>query len=128
MFTNEKISRVKISREIKTALLALVGIALFIFGFSFLKANPIWTSARTFYAVYDNVGGLVPGTSVTINGLPVGKIQDIRFLNNSGKLLVTFNIEDDFPFSSNSKAVIYEAGFIGGKALSVDTRYICAVG
>ncbi len=120
MLTNKKIPFVKISREVKTALLALVGIALFISGYSYLKANPVWSSARTFYAVYDNVGGLVPGTSVTINGLPVGKIQNIKFLNDSGKLLVTFNVEDDFPFSENSKAVIYEAGFIGGKALSVE--------
>ncbi len=120
MFGTRKFSQVKISREIKTALLVIMGIALFIFGFSFLKANPLWTSARTFYAVYDNVGGLVPGTSVTINGLPVGKIQKIEFLNNTGQLIVTFSVEDDFPFSENSRAVIYEAGFIGGKALAVE--------
>ncbi|MFD0862403.1 MlaD family protein [Sungkyunkwania multivorans] len=109
----------KISREIKTALLALAGIALFIFGFSYLKANPIFQSARTFYAIYSHVGGLTTGTVVTINGFPVGKIQDIRFMDSSGKLLVTFNVEDDFQFSKNSKAEIYEAGVIGGKALAI---------
>ena len=110
----------KISRELKTALLVLSGIALFILGFSYLKANSILSNGRVFYAEYSHVGGLTTGTSVTINGLPVGKIQNINFKgDNSGKLVVTFVVEDDFPFSINSKAEIYEAGFIGGKALAI---------
>ena len=108
-----------LSKEVKTALLVIAGIALFISGYSFLKSNPIWQSSRTFYAVYQQVAGLVPGTSVTINGLTVGKIQRIKLLKNTGNLLVSFTVEDDFPFSKNSKAVIYEASFIGGKALAV---------
>ncbi|SFW49833.1 phospholipid/cholesterol/gamma-HCH transport system substrate-binding protein [Sinomicrobium oceani] len=109
----------KISRELKTAIIVLGGILLFILGFSFLKSNPIFKSYRTYYAVYDHVGGLATGTSVSINGFPVGKILDIRFVDERGKLLVTFSVENDFEFSKSSKAVLFDTGIIGGKGIQI---------
>ncbi len=109
----------KISREFKTAIIVLGGIFLFILGYTYLKSNPIFSSYRTYYAVYDHVGGLAPATPVTINGFPVGKVLQIRFLDGKGKLLVSFSIESDFQFSKNSKAEIYDTGIIGGKGLQI---------
>ena len=80
----------KISREIKTAILVILGIALLIFGFNYLKGKNLLNSSRTFYAVYDNVEGLANSTPITINGLIVGKVQNISFTKDgSAKLLVT---------------------------------------
>ena len=69
----------KNKNEIKTGVLVVLGIGLFIFGFSYLKSNDIFVSDRTFYAVYDDVEGVVNGTPVTVNGFPVGSIQNISF-------------------------------------------------
>ncbi|MFI8378996.1 MlaD family protein [Leeuwenhoekiella sp. NPDC079379] len=112
-----------ISREVKTGLLAVVAIALLIFGYSFLKGNNLLQNDRTYYAVYDNVEGLSPGSSVTINGLAVGKVLSIDFADQQGKLLVTFNVKNDFQFSNSSKAQIYGGGLIGGKSLSIVPDY-----
>ena len=92
----------KISNEVKTAILAIVAIVLLIFGYSFLKGKNLLDSSRTFYAVYDEVEGLSPSSAVTINGLKVGQVTDINFLNKQGQLLVTFTVEKDFNFSKNS--------------------------
>lgn len=108
----------KNKNEIKTGILVVIGIGLFIFGFSYLKSNDIFLGDRTFYAVYDDVEGVVNGTPVTVNGFPVGSIQDISFLKNNN-LLVKFRVENDLTFSINSIAQIYETGLIGGKALSI---------
>jgi len=108
----------KISNEVKTGILVLLGIGLFIFGFSYLKSNDIFVTDRTFYAVYSDVEGVVNGTPVTVNGLPVGSIQKISF-HNGNKLLVKFRVENDIEFSINSLAQIYETGLIGGKALAI---------
>lgn len=109
----------KVSREVKTGLLAVVAIALLIFGYSFLKGQNLLDNDRTFYAVYDNVEGLAPSSNVTINGFEVGKITDIDFLDNTGRLLVTFSVKDDFQFSNSSIAQIYGGGLIGGKSLAI---------
>ncbi len=71
------------------------------------------------FAVYPNVGGLQPGTPVSINGYDVGKVNDIRFIDKKGNLLVTFTVGNDFAFSKNSRAELYDTGIIGGKGLQI---------
>ncbi len=113
----------KYTKEVKTALLAIVAILLFIFGYSFLKGKNWFDSSRTFYAVYNDVEGLSPSSPVTINGLKVGNVTKIGFLDHSGKLVVTFLVDNSFPFSENSVAQIYGGGLIGGKSLAIIPKY-----
>ncbi|SDL12120.1 phospholipid/cholesterol/gamma-HCH transport system substrate-binding protein [Salinimicrobium catena] len=113
----------KYSKEVKTALLALVAILLFIFGYSFLKGKNWFDSSRTFYAVYNDVEGLTPSSPVTINGLEVGNVTDISFLDTSGRLVVTFTVDNDFPFAKSSVAQIYGGGLIGGKSVAILPKY-----
>ena len=109
----------KLSHEIKTALLVLSGIFLFVVMINYLKSNDIFVSDRSFYAIYDDVEGVSTGTPVTISGFNVGSVQDIRFYGNNSELLLKFRVENDFKFSTNSIAQIYETGLIGGKALAI---------
>ena len=109
----------KFSDEIKTALLFIFGISLFFIGFSYLKSNDVFVSDRLFYGIYDNTEGLLNGTPVTINGYEVGSVENSELMFPSGKIFVTFRVENDFPFSKNSIAQIYESGLIGGKALAI---------
>lgn len=113
----------KYTKEVKTALLALVAILLFIFGYSFLKGKNWFDSSRTFYAVYNDVEGLTPSSPVTINGLKVGSVSKIGFLNDTGKLVVSFTVDTDLPFSANSTAQIYGGGLIGGKSVAIIPKY-----
>jgi phospholipid/cholesterol/gamma-HCH transport system substrate-binding protein len=110
----------KITQEIKTAILVLLGILLFIFIFNYLKGENLLSSSRKITAVYDNVEGLVPSAVVTINGHKIGKVQDISFTEDgSGKLEVLMLIDSNFKFSKNSTAELYESGLIGGKAIAI---------
>tara|TARA_R110000868_G_scaffold108065_7_gene295440 strand:+ start:27588 stop:28544 length:957 start_codon:yes stop_codon:yes gene_type:complete len=117
----------KISREIKTGIVVLGGILLFILGFSYLKSTPLFDNSKTFYAVYNHVGGLQAGTQVTINGFSVGKVNDIRFNDASGNLLVTFTVDNSFSFSKNSNAELYDTGIIGGKGIQIKPVFDGAV-
>jgi phospholipid/cholesterol/gamma-HCH transport system substrate-binding protein len=110
----------KLSREVKTGIIVIGGILLFVMGFSFLKATPIFNNSKIFYAVYSHVGGLQPGTQVSINGFNVGNVNKISFKNGSGNLLVTFSVDSDFEFSKNSIAELYDTGIIGGKGIQVN--------
>ncbi|PZQ77751.1 MAG: MCE family protein [Flavobacterium johnsoniae] len=108
----------KISREVKTAILVISSILLFIWGYSFLKGRDLFNDYKTFYAVYDEVEGLAPSAPITINGLAVGKVNSIT-LNENGKLLVELQVKTDFPISKSSVAKIYEPSFIGGKSIAI---------
>ena len=109
----------KLSRELKTGIIVIGGILLFIMGFSYLKSTPLFDNSKTLYAVYPNVGGLQAGTVVSINGFGVGKVNDIQFMDTQGNLVVTFSVSSDFKFSKNSRVELYDTGIIGGKGLQI---------
>lgn len=108
----------KLTREIKTAILVISAILLFIWGYSFLKGRDLFTNYKTFYVEYDNVEGLASSAPITINGLTVGKVTGIE-LEKSGKLLVELQIKNDFPISKSSVVAIYEPGLIAGKQIMI---------
>lgn len=109
----------KLTREAKTGIIIVAGIVAFIFGLSYLKSSPLFDNSKTFYAVYDNVGGLQPGTQVSINGYNVGNVTSINFKDSSGKLLVTLSVNNEFEFSQNSVAELFDTGIIGGKGVQI---------
>lgn len=109
----------KITREIKTAILVIASIALFIWGYSFLKGKDLLTDYTTYYVEYDNVEGLGKSAPVTLNGLSIGKVNGISFADKTGKLLVELQIKSDFPISKSSIAAIYDPGLIGGKQIMI---------
>lgn len=113
----------KLTREIKTALLVISTILLFIWGYSFLKGKDIFTNYKTFYVEYDNVEGLAASAPVTLNGLGIGKVVGVTIDKNTGKLLVELQINTDFPISKSSEATIYEPGFIGGKQIAINPNF-----
>tara|TARA_R110002050_G_scaffold95918_1_gene199604 strand:- start:1416 stop:2381 length:966 start_codon:yes stop_codon:yes gene_type:complete len=115
------------SRELKTGLIAVVVIALFIWGFNFLKGENIFAkNQRHFYVEYNNIQGLKKSSPVTINGLQVGSVVDINFNSNpnkKGRLVVEVLVENDFQFSKNSIAKIYNASLLGGQSLAIIPSY-----
>lgn len=115
---------IKLSREFKTGLVAIITIVFFIWGFSFIKNDNLFKKERTFYAVYKNVQGLEPSSLVTINGFKVGKIDHISFHpKKKGYLIVEFSLNTDFKFTKRSIAKIYSSDLIGTKSLSVIPKY-----
>lgn len=108
----------KLSREIKTAILVISSILLFIWGYSFLKGKDLLTSDKNIFVVYDNILGLAPSAPVTLNGFKIGKVNKIK-INPDGKLLVELQIQNDFPISKSSVAEIYDSGIVGGKEIAI---------
>lgn len=114
----------KISRELKTGIVVILIIALFIWGFNFLKDRKLYDKTRNFYAEYSNVQGLISASPVTINGLIVGKVSEITFHpTKKGILIVSMNLTNNIRFSKNSIAQIYSPDFISGKSVKVNIAY-----
>lgn len=117
----------KITRELKTGIFAVVVIALFIWGYNYLKGINLFDGKiNTYFTEYSNVQGLNTASVVTINGVEVGKVVGITFNKDPekrGQLIVEFSILEDFQFSKNSVAKIYSASLMGGKSLAVVPSY-----
>ncbi len=109
----------KLSKEIKTAILVLASITLFIWGYSYLKGKDLLTNYKNLYAQYDNVEGLAIASPVTISGMIVGKVSKITIDNTTGKVTVEMQIKSDFPIKKTSIAEIYAPSPIGGKQIAI---------
>jgi len=109
----------RLTKEIKAGLIVVLGITALIMGFSYLKSNSLLGKSTTLHAVYDHVGGLQSGTAVSLNGFSVGTIDDIAFLDETGKLMVSFTITTDLPIPADSKAELYDTSVLGGKGLQI---------
>ncbi|WP_163399800.1 MlaD family protein [Flavobacterium fluviatile] len=109
----------KLTREIKTAILVIASILLFIWGYSFLKGRDLFTNYKTLYVEYDNVEDLAQSAPVTLNGLGIGKVNKITINETTGKLMVELQLKTDFPISKTSKASLYSPSLIGGKQIKI---------
>ncbi len=111
----------KATREIKTGVVAILVIILFIWGYNFLKDQNLYDTSRTMYAEYDNVQGLAPKSPITINGLKVGSVTEISFHpSKKGILVAHLQLDNPIEFSKNSVAQIYSPDFISGKSLKIN--------
>ena len=111
------------SKELKTGIVLIIIIVGFIWGFNFLKGQDFFKPNKRFYNVeYTNVGGLTEASLVTINGLKVGKVEDIDFndkIEKRGHLVVRYSLENDFEFSQNSVVKIYSPNPLSGSNLAI---------
>ena len=108
----------KISREVKTAVLVISGIVLFIYLYNYLKGENLFDSNITYYTKFD-YNALDTSSPVTIKGNNVGKIVNVSYDFNTGKTIVEMSVSKELRFSKDSKIRLYEQGLMGGNALAV---------
>lgn len=97
----------KLSKELKTGIIAVIAISVMIWGYNYLKKQNLFDSTRVYYSEFDNVQGLTPSSIVTINGFQVGNVSTIKFNpKKKGSFVVSYTLTSDFPFSKNSETRI----------------------
>ncbi|RCS28291.1 MCE family protein [Polaribacter sp. WD7] len=115
------------SKELKTGIVVLVIVVGFIWGFNFLKGQNLFDGNKRYFQVeYSKIGDLTRASFVTINGLKVGKVEDIKFNTSQdqrGHLIVRFSVDNDFEFSKNSIVRIYSPNPIASSNLAIIPSY-----
>jgi len=111
---------VKLSKEAKVGIVTSIAIACFIYGFNFLKGKNFFSSQRSFYAIYNDIDGLVEANPLLINGFRVGMVGDIQLMNDTtGRVLVTLILNDDVNVPKNSVARVISSDLLGSKAVQL---------
>ena len=106
------------SKEIKVGLIGVIGLVLFYLGSNFLKGIDFFSPINRYYAVYENVDGLIVANPVIVNGYSVGRVSEIRILQDrDNKILVSMDIDKDLIIGKSSKATLSSNDFLGSKAI-----------
>ena len=105
------------SKEFKVGLIALVSGVMLYYGFNFLKGIDFFSPTNKYFAIYDNVDGLVEGNPVIINGYSVGRVTDISLMKNQDRILVKFDINENIQLNDSSVALLTSTDFLGTKGI-----------
>ena len=104
------------SKEIKVALFVILIAAMFIFGMNFLKGKGFFDNNSTYYAVFDQVGGMYKSDPIVVNGFQIGKMGDLSLIENgpnAGKIVAEMIISNDIKIPLKSIAVLFSADLLG---------------
>ena len=108
----------KISKEAKVGVMALLAIIMLYFGFHILKGSDVFSRTYKYHIVYDNIDGLTASNPVLLNGLNVGRVQEIKLLQNrQNHLLVTIDVQKGIVIPQGTGAVLADGGLLGGKVI-----------
>lgn len=110
----------KLTKEFKIGLLTIVTAAMLYFGFNFLKGTDFFSSTSYYYALYETVDDLKVSNPVIINGVSVGRVSRIKFLQDMNNMvLVELKIDEDIKLGDSTKAKLYNTDFLGSKAIEL---------
>lgn len=110
----------KIRREHKLGILAVAAIFLFIWGLNYLKGRDIFRKQITFYAIYEDVTGLIESNPVSLSGVNIGQVNRIRFMpDGSGRILVENVISTEVPIPVNSVSVLTGMSLTGSREIII---------
>ena len=110
-----------LSRELKAGLVVLIAGLVLYFGISYLKNSNLFKEGITLYSVYEKVEGIMGSQPVTINGLAVGRIENIYFHpDQSGRVVVAMTINTDYPITVTTLAQIKSSDLLGAKEIALE--------
>ena len=108
------------NKELKIGLVGVLSIIVLFVGINYLKGLNVLDSSRSFYAIYDDIGGLKPGSSIFLNGYQVGMVSQVNLLNDvDQRLIVNININKDFGIPLNSVFKIVNQDLMGSKSINL---------
>lgn len=97
----------KMTKEIKIALVAIVGIIIMYFGINFLKGINLFSSNNYYYMTFDDIQGLGASTPIYADGYKVGTVDGVDFdYAQSGPIKVKADINKDLRVPKGSQAEI----------------------
>lgn len=111
----------KLSKEIKIGIVAIIAFALLVWGFNFLKGKNIIVTSNYYYAMYDNINGLEDASPVMLSGYKVGVVETIKFHKKyRSKIIIRFSVNKDIKIPHGSQAIIEPATIIAGKVVRLN--------
>lgn len=97
----------KLTKEIKIALVAIVGILVMYFGINFLKGMNLFSTNNAYYMTFDDIQGLGASTPIYADGYKVGTVDGMDYdYKENGPIKVKVDINKDLRIPQGSKAEI----------------------
>lgn len=95
------------TKEVKIALVAIVGLVVLFYGLNFLKGLSIFSSEKIYYIKFKDVSGLSQSSPIYANGFRVGVVKEVIFdYSNPESVKVAVNVDKQLNMPEGTSAEI----------------------
>ena len=107
------------TKEIRIAIVAILGIVILYFGMNFLKGKSFFSNQHAYYIKFRNVSGLAESNPIYANGYRVGTVKSITYdyKGNNG-VIVSFDVDNHLRIPKGSSASI-ESDLMGNVKMTL---------
>ena len=106
-------------KEVKIGIYTVVILLCAWAGIRFLSGLDVFGRTRNYTAHYEQVNGLQDAAAVVINGVKVGQVTGVALNIEQGGVDVTLSVSKDYDVPTDSKAMMFSAGLMGGKSIEI---------
>lgn len=111
------------SLDVWVGIFVLLGVAALVFlalKAGNMSAMSFGQKTYTVKANFDNIGGLKSRAAVKSAGVVVGRVDSIRFDDQTFRAIVTLNMTDGYKFPKDSSAKILTSGLLGEQYIGIE--------
>ena len=110
----------KISRELKVGVLAILCGVILYFGLNFLKGINIFSSTSSYVGQYEKISGLTEQAPVYLKGYQVGLVERIQYdFTQSPAFTVAVSVNKDIMLPEGTQMALVADGLLGGMAVEL---------
>ena len=110
----------KLRKEAKVGIFGILMVLVLYWGINFLKGQDIFARNNTYYAALDQVNGIQTSSAIVIKGYKVGVISGMNYQQGAdGKIVLELSVKSKYKIPTNSKALIFSEGIMGGKSVEI---------
>jgi phospholipid/cholesterol/gamma-HCH transport system substrate-binding protein len=107
----------KLSNEARLGIVIFFAALLFLSGVIYLRGINLQKKEYSLTVFYDNVNGLAEGSSITVAGLTVGRVESMRLSGTA--IAVDISIQNKVHLSRDTRALIKSSSIMGGKLIAL---------
>ena len=106
-------------KEVKIGIYTVVILLCAWAGIRFLSGLDVFGRTRNYTAHYEQINGLQDAAAVVINGVKVGQVTGVALDVENGGVDVTLSVNKAYNIPTDSKAMMFSAGLMGGKSIEI---------
>ncbi|MFI3305955.1 MAG: MlaD family protein [Rikenellaceae bacterium] len=107
-------------KEVKIGLFTISMIVVAWAGIRFLSGTDLFSTERTYYAIYDHITGVQKSSAIYIRGVKVGRVSEISLdATHSGGVTLVLSVSSDYEIPTNSEAKIVSSNIMSPKVIEL---------
>lgn len=106
--------------EAVVGLAALAAVALLAAGVRYMQSRPLWERSYTLTARFEDAGGLTEGRTVTMSGIPVGTVGDVRLAPQARGVRAELRIDEGVTVPEGSVASVGGLAALGNVQVTIE--------